>query len=65
MGRNTLGKLSKQLVDDIPTLKGKRITNKTWQGIITITTSRMVKTLVLIEYGMKISSHHDAKSYAK
>jgi hypothetical protein len=29
MGRNTLGKLSKQLVDDIPTLKGKRITNKT------------------------------------
>lgn len=29
MGRNTLGKLSKQLIDHIPTLKGKRITNKT------------------------------------
>jgi hypothetical protein len=25
MGRNTLGKLNKQLIDNIPTLKGKQI----------------------------------------
>jgi hypothetical protein len=62
MGRNTFGKLSKQLIDYIPTLKGKQITNKTWEGIAI---SRTVEALVLVEYGMKISSHHDARSCAK
>jgi hypothetical protein len=54
--------LSKKLTDDIPTLKGKQIINKTRWGIVI---SRMAKALVPIEYGMKILGHHDAKSYAK
>jgi hypothetical protein len=62
VGRNTLRKLSKKLIDDIPTLKGKQIINKTRGGIAI---SNMAKALVPIEYGMKISSHYDAKSYAK
>jgi len=62
VGRNTLRKLNKKLIDDIPTLKNKQITNKTRWGIVI---SNMAKVLVLIEYGMKISSHCDAKSYAK
>jgi hypothetical protein len=62
VGRNNLGKLSKKLTDDIPTLKDKQITNKTRWGIAI---SRMTKALVPIEYGMKILGHSDAKSYAK
>jgi hypothetical protein len=51
--------MSKKLADDIPTLKCKQITNKIGQGIV------ISKALVIIEYGMDISSHHNAQSYAK
>jgi hypothetical protein len=60
VGTKTLGKLSKKLTNDIPTLKSKIIINKIGWGI---TISRMVKALVLVKYGTKISSHNDAKSY--
>jgi hypothetical protein len=43
-------------------LKGKKIINKTRQGI---DISRMLKALVLVEYKMKILGHCNAKSYAK
>jgi len=62
VGRNTLGKLCKKLIDDIPTLKGKWITNKIGRGIVI---SRMSKSLVLVEYGMKILSCRNTKSYVK
>jgi hypothetical protein len=51
--------MSKKITNDIPTLKCKRISNKIGQGIV------ISKALVLIEYGMNISSHCNAKSYAK
>jgi hypothetical protein len=62
VGKNILRQLSKKLTNDIPTLKVKRITNKTKWGIAI---SKMVDALVPIEYGMKISNHCNAKSYAK
>jgi hypothetical protein len=62
VGKNTLGKLSKKLSNDIAILKGKRITNKIGRGIVI---SRMVEALMLVKFGMKISSHCNAKSYAK
>ncbi len=62
VGKNILKQLNKKLTNDIPTLKGKRITNKTkWGNAI----SKMVNALVQVEYWMKISSHYNAKSYAK
>ncbi len=45
LGKNTLGKLNKKLTYDIPTLKGKQITNKNVQGIAI---SRMAKALMLV-----------------
>jgi len=45
VGKNTLGKLSKKLTNDIPTLKGKQITNKNGQDIAI---SSMAKALVLV-----------------
>jgi hypothetical protein len=45
VGKNTLEKLSKKLTYDIPTLKGKQITNKNARGIAI---SRMAKALVLL-----------------
>jgi hypothetical protein len=62
VGKNTLGKLSKKLTNDILILKGKQIINKTRWGIMI---SRMVEALVLLEFGMKILGHYNAKSYAK
>jgi len=62
VGKNILRQLSKKLTNDIPTLKGKRITNNTTCGIAI---SRMVNAFMQVEYGMKISSHCNAKSYAK
>ncbi len=50
--KNTLRLSSKSLIDDIPCLKGKQITNKIGQNI---TISRMVDVLALVEYGMKVS----------
>jgi hypothetical protein len=41
--------------------KGK-ITNKNGKGIII---TKKINALVHIEYGMKISSYHDMKTYAK
>jgi hypothetical protein len=51
--------MNKKITNDIPTLKCKQITNKIRQGIV------ISKALVLIEYGMNISSHRNAKGYAK
>jgi hypothetical protein len=45
VGKNTLEKLSKKLKNDIPTLKGKQITNKNGRDIAI---SSMAKTLVLV-----------------
>jgi len=59
VGKNILRQLSKKLTNDIPTLKGERITNKTKWGIAI---SRMANALVQVEYGMKILSHCNAKS---
>jgi hypothetical protein len=50
------------LINDIPTLKGKQITNKIKWGIMI---SKLAKSLVLVEYGMKILGHYNAKNYAK
>jgi hypothetical protein len=50
--KNMLHLSSKSLIDDIPCLKAKQITNKIGQNI---TISRMVDVLALVEYGMKVS----------
>ncbi len=54
VGKNTLEKLSKKLKNDIPTLKGKQITNKNGRDIAI---SSMAKTLVLVgNFGWKFQA---------
>jgi hypothetical protein len=62
VGRNTLSKVAQKLVEDVPSLLGKRITNKTGRntGI-----SRLEEAMVPVDRAMQLIGHRDAKSYKK
>ena len=64
VGKNTLGKTVKALVDGTPGIskEGRTFTNKTPRRI---GITRMEESLVPVEKGMRITGHRDSKSYAK
>jgi hypothetical protein len=64
VGKNTLGKTVKTLVEGTPSInkEGRTFTNKTPRRI---GISRIEEGLVPVEKGMRITGHRDSKSYAK
>jgi hypothetical protein len=62
VGRNTLAKVVQKLAEDMPSLDGKRITNKTGRntGI-----SRLEEARVPLDRAIQLTGHRDIKSYKK
>jgi hypothetical protein len=62
VGHNTLAKVAQKLVEDVPSLEGKRISNKTGRntGI-----SWLEEALVPLDRAMQLIGHRDVKSYKK
>jgi hypothetical protein len=62
VGRNTLSKVAQKLAEDVPSLSGKRITNKTGRntGI-----TRLEEAMVPLDRAIQLTGHRDSKSYKK
>jgi hypothetical protein len=62
VGRNTLATYTRLLAQDVPSMEGKRITNKSRRGT---GITRMNQALVPIEKAMETTSHRTMDTYEK
>jgi hypothetical protein len=53
--------LNKQLIENIPKLQGRNVTNKIGKRYAI---TRMIDVFIPVEYGIEIFEQHDFKSYA-